>query len=55
MFPVLKRQHESLALGFVAARIMEAVFIAVGVLSVLTVVTLRQDLAGGRRGREQPG
>jgi hypothetical protein len=46
LFSVLKRQHESLALGFVAARIMESVFIAVGILSVLTVVTLRQDHAG---------
>jgi hypothetical protein len=46
LFSVLKRQHENLALGFVAARIMESVFIGVGILSVLTVVTLRQDLAG---------
>lgn len=46
LFSVLKRQHENLALGFVAARIMESVFIAVGILSVLTVVTLRQDHAG---------
>jgi hypothetical protein len=47
LFSVLKRYHESLALGFVAARIMESVFIAVGLLSVLTVVTLRQDLGAG--------
>lgn len=46
LWPVLKRQHESLAISFVAARIMESVFIAVGVLSVLTVVTLRQSYAG---------
>ena len=52
--PVLKRQHESLAMSYVAARIMESVFIAVGILSVLTVVTLRQDYAGGRRGEQQP-
>jgi len=46
LFPVLKRQSEVLALGFVTARVMESVFISVGVLSVLTIVTLRQDLSG---------
>lgn len=45
LFPLLKRQHEGLALGFVAARVVECVFISIGILSVLTVVTLRQDLA----------
>ena len=48
LFPVLKRQHEGLALGFVAARVMESVFIAMGVLSVLTIVTLRQDFEGAQ-------
>ncbi len=46
LFPVLKRQSEGLALGFVTARVMESVFIAVGILSVLTMVTMRQDFAG---------
>lgn len=46
LFPLLKRQNESLALGFVAARLVECAFIAVGILSVLSVVTLRQDFAG---------
>jgi hypothetical protein len=50
LWPVLKRQHESLAMSYVAARIMESVFIAVGVLSVLTVVTLRQSHAGADAG-----
>jgi uncharacterized protein DUF4386 len=46
LFQVLRRQHEGLALGYVTARMTESVFIAVGVLSVLTTVTLRQDLDG---------
>jgi hypothetical protein len=45
IYPLLRRQHAGLALGFVTARVMESVFIAVGVLSVLTVVTMRQDFA----------
>ena len=46
LFGVLKRQSESLALGYVAARLVECGFIAVGLISVLSVVTLRQDAAG---------
>jgi len=45
MYTVIKRRHPNLAISFVAARIMESVFIGVGILSVLTVVTLRQDYA----------
>jgi hypothetical protein len=49
LFPILKRQNESLALGYVAARVVESVFIGVGILSLMAVVTLRQDVgaAGG--------
>jgi hypothetical protein len=43
VFPILKRQNEILSLGYVAARIMECVFIAVGILAVLAIVTLRHD------------
>ena len=46
LFPILKRQNETLSLGYVAARIMESMFIAVGLLSLMAIVTLRQDLAG---------
>ena len=43
LFPILRRQNEVLALGYVTARIVECVFIALGLLSFLTVVTLRQE------------
>jgi hypothetical protein len=44
LFPVVKRQNESLALGFVASRVIEAAVIMVGVVSLLAVVTLRQEV-----------
>jgi hypothetical protein len=46
LFPVIKRQSEPAALGFVTARVIEAAVIFVGVISLFSVVTLRQDLAG---------
>src|SRR5215216_7021775 len=47
LWPVLKRVNEILALGYVTARVMESTFIAVGILSLLTVVTLRQEATAG--------
>ncbi len=46
LFPILRRQNEVLALGYFAARLVECTLIAVGLLSLLAVVTLRQDAAG---------
>ena len=46
LFPVLKRHNEPLALGYVTARLVECTFIAIGIVSLLAVVTLRQDAAG---------
>ena len=46
LYPAVKRQNEGLALGFVTARVVEAVMIFTGVVSLLSLVTLRQDLGG---------
>lgn len=46
LFPVVKRQNEGAALGFVTSRIFEAAIIVIGVVCLLAVVTLRHDLAG---------
>jgi len=45
-YPVMKRVKQSFALGFVMTRMVEAAVIMVGVVSLLAVVTLRQDNAG---------
>ena len=43
LYPIARRQNEALAIGYVAARIIESVFIAAGIVLVLGVVSLRQD------------
>src|SRR4026208_848697 len=43
LYPIVRRQNELLDLGYVAARIIESVFIAAGIIFVLGVVSLRQD------------
>jgi hypothetical protein len=46
LYPVVKRQNGSMALGFVTSRMVEAAVVLIGVVSLLAVVTLRQDHAG---------
>ena len=43
LFPVVRRHNEGVALGFVATRVVEGGLIFVGVVSLFSVVTLRQD------------
>jgi len=50
IFPIVKRQSEELALGYVTARLFECTFILAGVLAVLGIVTLQQDVAGAAEG-----
>lgn len=46
LYRVGKRFSQSLSIGYVASRIVESTLIAAGIVSVLAVVTLRQDLSG---------
>lgn len=46
LFPIVKRQSESISLGYVGSRVVESALIAVGIVSILAVVKLRQDLSG---------
>ncbi|MCW2849146.1 MAG: hypothetical protein JWR90_3120 [Marmoricola sp.] len=47
LFPVMKRVSQSMALGFVTTRVFEAAVVAIGVISLLTIVSLRQPGATG--------
>jgi hypothetical protein len=46
LYPVVKRQNEAFALGFVGSRILEAATIYTGIVSLLSIVTLRQAGVG---------
>lgn len=46
LYPIVKRQNQAVALGFVTSRLLEASMIVVGVVSLLTVVTLKHDSSG---------
>jgi hypothetical protein len=46
LFPILKRENEPAALGYVASRVVESAMILVGAIALLSAVTLRIQLAG---------
>ena len=48
LYPVVKRQGEARALGFVGSRTLEAATIYVGIVSLMSIVTLRQAGAGAQ-------
>jgi Domain of unknown function (DUF4386) len=50
IFPIVRRQNEELALGYVTARLFECMFILVGIVAVLGIVTLQEDVAGAAEG-----
>jgi hypothetical protein len=46
LYPLLKRQNSIVAVGYVAARVVKSTIIAVGILSLLSVVTLDRTSRG---------
>ena len=50
LFPVVKRQNEALALGFVTSRVIEGAMLLTGVVSLLSLATLHQ--AGAAAGAD---
>jgi len=48
--PIMRRRSEELAIGYVTARIVECTFILVGIVSVLGIITLRNQVAGASEG-----
>lgn len=50
IFPIVRRVSEELALGYVTARLFECTFILVGIVSMLGIITLHQQVAGAAEG-----
>src|ERR687886_2273633 len=48
--PIMRRFNEELAIGYVTARLFECTFILVGILSVLGIITLRNQEVAGAEG-----
>ena len=46
LYPIVKRQGQSISLGYVPSRTVESTVIVIGIVSVLSVVTLRKDVGG---------
>jgi hypothetical protein len=46
IYPLVRRQSETVSLGYVCARIMESVFAAIGLISIITVVSVADALVG---------
>ena len=48
IYPLVRRWSETVSLGYVTARIMESAFIAIGLISIISVVDVNDALAGAR-------
>jgi len=45
MYPILNKENESIAIGYICFRLLEATIIIIGIISLLSVVTLNQEFA----------
>jgi hypothetical protein len=50
LVPIMRRRYEELSIGYVAARLVECTFIAVGIIAMLGIATLQQQAAGPNEG-----
>src|SRR6187551_2190007 len=50
IFPIVRRLNEELAIGYVTARLVECTFILVGIVCMLGIITLRNQVAGASEG-----
>src|SRR5436190_23937491 len=46
LYPLARRQSETVSLGYVAARIMESVFAAIGIIAIISVLNVADALRG---------
>jgi hypothetical protein len=46
IYPLVKRQSATVGLGYVTARIMESAFIAIGIISIISVTNINDALLG---------
>jgi hypothetical protein len=45
MYPILNKENESIAIGYVCFRLLEATIIVIGIISLLSIVTLSQEFS----------
>ena len=50
IYPLVRRQSETVSLGYVTARIMESVFAAIGIISIISVVNVADCVGVGASG-----
>ena len=43
MFPIVNKENESIAIGYVCFRLLEATIIIIGIISLLSIITLSQE------------